>query len=481
MNETILAIDLGSSTINAVIAKKTINNNINILGVGIHESKGIKKGLIVNIEEASKAIKNTILIAKRTAIDEQINTCVISISGAYCKSLTSTGAINIPNGSVISEKEISRALKTAHYNASIVSEYKAVHIIPTSFKIDDSMDVKNPLGLNASRLEVSTFIVTAKNSALNNIRSTLKSINIDCKIQFVLDSYATATSTLNNQQKKHGSIAINVGSSTTEFICFKSNSPIFNGFIPVGSDNVTNDLSEMIHTPSIAAEALKTDYGSLIKNFSDENSLGVKKVKVPRIDDETAKVEVSLDRVQTIIHARVEEIFVLIKNNLKKNGILDNIGSGIVITGGLSNLEGVKKLAELIYEGIPISLTSPENIENRYINFQNPSMATLMGLILYSIGFSTRNYQLDSNETLLQPTKENSIPEVKMNNLNNNINFNRNNFQNDNINKTQNRQREYETENNRKANEEPTILTPLNKNKKKGFLGRIFDKITESF
>ena len=460
MNNTLLAIDIGSSAITAVIAKHDLESNISILGTGVQKSEGVNKGIIINIEEASKAIKDAISIAKRTSA-ELINNSVVSISGSYTKSIRSSGSVNVPNG-LITETEINQVMQMALYNATIVPEYEVVHVVPIFFKVDDSVDVDNPLNMNGSRLEVSVYIVTAKRTALTNIKSALKISGVDIT-RFVLDGYASAISILDEQQKKFGATVINIGSTTTEFVCYKGNSLIYNGFIPVGSNHITNDLSVMLHTPPAAAEKIKTEYGSLTKDYTSSNDLGVTKVKIPRIGDEDTHSEIALDHIQTIIHARIEEILILVKNKLKKSGILDNIGSGIVITGGMSNLEGIKNLAVKIYDGIPISLSNPKNIENGYMSFDDPKMSTIIGLLVYSLGIN-RSYELDSSKKLMKPVKKQVITDEKV-------------INNDSIN-TKSTSNNYSEDLNLK--DDPTILTPLQKDKKKG-VSKFWSKVSEWF
>ena len=460
MNNTLLAIDIGSCSITAVIAKHDLESNINILGTAVQKSEGVNKGIIINIEEASKAIKDAINIAKRSTT-EVIDTSVVSISGSYTKSIRSSGSVNVPNG-LITETEINQVMQMALYNATIVPEYEVVHVVPIFFKVDDSVDVDNPLNMNGSRLEVSVYIVTAKRTALTNIKSALKISGVDVT-RFVLDGYASAISILDEQQKKFGATVINIGSTTTEFVCYKGNSLIYNGFIPVGSNHITNDLSVMLHTPPAAAEKIKTEYGSLTKDYSSATDLGVTKVKIPRIGDEEMHSEIALNRIQTIIHARIEEILILVKNQLKKSGILDNVGSGIVITGGMSNLEGIKALAIKIYDGIPISLSNPKNIENGYMSFDDPKMSTIVGLLVYSLGIN-RSYELDSSKKLMKPVKKQAIAEEKAIN-NNSIN-------------TKSPSNKHREDLNLK--DDPTILTPLRKDKKKG-VSKFWSKVSEWF
>ncbi|MGM0518715.1 MAG: cell division protein FtsA [Campylobacterota bacterium] len=465
MSNTTLAIDIGSSNITAIIAKHDLEFNVNILGAGTQSSEGVNKGLIVNIEEASKAIKSAVTLAKKSTT-ETIENSVVSISGSYTKSIRSSGSVNVPNG-LITETEINQVMQMALYNATIVPEYEVVHVIPIFFKVDDSVDVDNPLNMNGSRLEVSVFIITAKRTALTNIKSALKASGIDIST-FVLNGYASALSVLDNQQKRFGTTVINMGATTTEFVCYKGNSLVYNGFIPVGSNHITNDLSVMLHTPPVAAEKIKIEYGSLTKDYTPNNELGVTKVRIPRIGDEETNSEVALDYIQTIMHARVEEVLVLVKNQLKKSGILDNVGSGVVITGGMSDLEGIKPLAEKVFEGIPISISNPRIIKNGLISFDDPGMSTVVGLLEYVLG-KTRSYELDSSKQLIKPlNKENRI-------------------ENKTVNNTAGRQRENDSSLNepkRESLEEirdsADVLTPLKKDKKKG-VSRFWSKISEWF
>ncbi|QKE28527.1 cell division protein FtsA [Arcobacter acticola] len=465
MNNTFLAIDIGSSTITAVIAKHDLENNINILGTGIQKSNGINKGLIINIEEASKSIKDAVSVAKRTTT-EMIDTTVVSISGSYSKSIRSSGSVNVPNG-LITETEINQVMQMALYNATIVPEYEVVHVVPIFFKVDDSIEVDNPLNMNGSRLEVSVYIVTAKRTALTNIKSALKISGIEV-VKFVLDSYASALAVLDDQQKKFGAIVINLGATTTEFVYFKGNSIIFNGFIPVGSNHVTNDLSVMLHTPPTAAEKIKLEYGSLVRNYSPNNELGVTKVKIPRIGDEDSISEVALDYIQTIIHARVEEVLVLVKNKLKKSGLMDNTGSGIVITGGMSYLDGIKKLTERIFEGIPISVANPKNIKNGFMSFDEANMATIVGLLFYSLG-TNRSYQLDSSKKLIKPFKNDRIVEQQKISVSNSNNHH-----------ISDKPQVEHLKEQIQIKDNATVLTPLTRDKKKG-VSKFWGKVSEWF
>ncbi len=465
MSKTLLAIDIGSSNVVAVIAKNDLDFKINILGTGSQSSDGINKGLITNLEIASKSIKNAVTNAKKST-SEIVNSCVVSISGAYTKGVRSSGSVNIPNG-LITEHEINQVMQMALYNATIIPEYEIIHVIPIYFKVDDSASVENPLSMNGARLEVSVYIITAKKTSLTNIKSALKESNLEVD-NFVLNSYASAIAVLDEQQKKFGATVVNMGSTTTDFITFKNNSIVYNEFIPVGSNHITNDLSVMLHTPPNAAEALKLKYGSLL--FKENDNIEIKKVKLPRIGDENETSEVGLDYVRTIIHARVEEDLVLIKNKLRSIGLNENIGSGLVLTGGMSKLKGIKELASKVFDDIPVKISNPYNIKNGYINFDDSSMSTIVGLLIYSLN-QNKTFELDSNKKLRKKiTLKRRVEPLKENIVNNSSNVKR---------RTDSNLKKSEYEDN--SSMDSTLLPKISKSDKNKGLSKFWNKISEWF
>ena len=406
-NDIFLTINIGSSVTSAVISKPKydLDNSIEILGFGVQDSVGVNKGLITNIEDVSRTIKDAILQAKES-VTETIGTTVVSISGNYTRGIKATGYVTIPNG-LVSETDINQAMQMALSNSIILPDYDVVHVIPLFFKVDDQ-EVENPFNMNGSKLEASVYIVTAKRNALINIKSALRIFGID-DVRFVLDSYAASLAVLDEQQKRIGAVVINLGASTTEFVYHKGNSIIYNGFIPVGSKNITNDLSLMLNTPLRTAETIKIEYGSLIKDYFGNGEVGPSNVGVSQINDEEYFKEFPLGHIQTIIHARVEELLVLVKNELKKNALLDNIGSGIVLTGGMSELGGIKELTKNIFEKIPVTVSAPKNLPNSFrVSFDEPNMATVVGLIMFALGMN-RGYQLDSSKKLIRPIRKGQV------------------------------------------------------------------------
>jgi cell division protein FtsA len=321
--------------------------------------------------------------------------------------------------------------------------------IPIYFKIDD-MEIKNPLNINGTRLEVFVYIITVKKTTITNLRTVLKDIKTNT-INFVVDGYASSLALLNEHQKNFGTSVINLGATITEIACFKNSSLLYNGFIPIGSNNITNDLSIMLHTPTHTAERIKLEYISLTKDYTSEQ-LNQPKIKIPRIADEESSSEIGLDYIQTIVHARVEEILILARNQLKKSASLENSNSGIIITGGLSNLGGIKELASKVFEGFQVSISFPKNLKNGYLDFSDPTYSTIVGLLYYGLD-STRVYQLDSNKILVRPIR---IEVIKQPTIDTSVN---------------------------KPNQEqnkPDVLTPIPRPKEK-FTKQIWKKIVDAF
>ncbi|MCJ7764895.1 MAG: cell division protein FtsA, partial [Thiovulaceae bacterium] len=297
MSRSVLAIDIGSTKICAIIANIDVENNIQIIGAGIAKAQGLKKGSITNIELASKSIKSALADAKRVAGTE-IKKATVSISGAYTKSLVSTGIVNIPNKE-ITLKEIERVMRTSLYNANIPNEYEVLHTLPFNFKVDDQDYIEDPLGMNASRLEVETHIITTQKSNFNNLRKAVRAAGVEVE-NVVLSGYASAIAVLNEDEKELGVGVVDMGGSTSNIVIHSGNSIRFNDFLGVGSNHITNDLSMALHTPLNVADNIKIQYGSL---HTPNNDL----IELPIIGDENSTHEVSLEVVHNVIYARVEE------------------------------------------------------------------------------------------------------------------------------------------------------------------------------
>ncbi len=391
MSTIILGVDIGSTKICAIIAQKNDDSGVKILGAGIAKSQGIKKGIITNIELASRSIKHAINDAKRVA-GTHYDKVIVSMSGAYTKSVDSHGVVNVPSKE-IGIKEINRVMQMADHNANIPHEYEKLHVLPYNFKVDDHSNIDDPLGMNGSRLEVQVHIITVLKSSLNNLKKAVKSASLEID-NIVLTGYASSIAVLNEDEKELGVAVVDMGGATTNIAIHLGNSIRYNDFIGVGSANVTNDLSMALHTPISAAEKVKLEHGSLRLNSNEI-------IELPAIGEEGNSHEVSLEIVTNVIYARIEETLLFIAKSIKESGFKDQLAAGIVLTGGLTKLVGIRELASAIFNNIPVRLARPteQNIEGMFDTLKNPEFSTAIGLILYGNGQFTP-YEMDSNKKL---------------------------------------------------------------------------------
>ncbi|PID48099.1 MAG: cell division protein FtsA [Proteobacteria bacterium] len=389
MNKTYLGIDIGSTQICAIIAQKDEHGELKALGSGVSKSQGLKKGIITNIDLASNCIKSAVEDAKRIA-GQHYEEALVSISGAYTKSIDSSGIVNVPNHE-IGIKEINRAMQMADHNANIPNEYEKLHVLPFTFKVDDQDSIEDPLGMNGSRLEVSVHIITVQKSSLNNIRKTVKNAGIKID-NIVLSGYASSIATLNEDEKELGVGLIDMGGATCNMVIHVGNSIRYNNFLSVGSLNITSDLSMALHTPIPIAEDIKIKYG-FIGGASD------KLINLPVLGDENTTHEVTMDTVSNVLYARVEETLMLLAKRLEDSGFKGKIGAGLVLTGGFTKLKGLKELATPIFDNIPIRIAKPKEIEGMFDSIKDQSFSTAIGLILYGSGGFTP-YEIDSNKKM---------------------------------------------------------------------------------
>ncbi len=404
MNNSILAIDIGTTNIIAIVASNDFSNKTNILGVGQSKSEGLKKGSIVDIDLASSSIDEAVSTALNSS-GTQTKKATVSLSGANTKTLMSNGVVNIPSGQ-ITLNDIKQVLKMALYNAQVISDYEVIHVLPIFFRVDDGTTISNPLNMNGSRIEVSVNIITAKKTALTNIRNALKKANLEID-KFVLCGYANAISTLDYDQKKLGACVINLGGATTQFVVQKGSTIVYNDFLPIGSENITNDIVSTFHTPYSAANMIKKQYATLLPYGDNENEQSIKKVKLPTLGNEAESKEISLEQIQPIIHARIEETLSIIHDRLLDSAAIESIDGGVILTGGMTFIPGIKELASKIFTNIPVKVANPKNIQNGYINFNSPMMSTIVGLLLYELDCE-HSFELDSNSNLRQLVQQQS-------------------------------------------------------------------------
>jgi cell division protein FtsA len=395
LKRTVLAIDIGSTKVCALIAEIDNENNAQIIGAGIAKAQGLRKGSITNIELASKSIKSALNDAKRVAGTE-LRSAIVTISGAYTKSLNSSGIVNIPNKE-ITLNEIQRVMHTSLYNANIPNEFEVLHALPYNFKVDDQDFIEDPLGMNAARLEVETHIITTQKSNLNNLRKAVKAAGVDVE-SVVLSGYASAIAVLNADEKELGAAVVDMGGNTSNIVIHSGHAIRYNDFLGVGSNHITNDLSMALHTPLHTADNVKINYGSL---YAPSNDL----IELPVIGDETSSHEVSLEVVHNVIYARVEETLMIIAQSIEKSGLKEHMGAGVVLTGGFTKIEGLRELAIAILDNMPVRLAKPTDVGGLFDTLRDPSYSGAVGLIKYLADGYTP-YEIDVNRRMRHASED---------------------------------------------------------------------------
>ena len=404
MSDTILAIDIGSTKICAIIAE--INDSgVTIQGHGVSKSQGVKKGAITNIELASKSIKKAINDAKRIA-GSNITSAIVSISNAYAKSLNSTGIVNIPHKD-ISIKEINRVMQTALYNANVPTEYDVIHVLPYNFRVDDQDFIEDPFGMNASRMEVDVNIIMTQKSNLSNLKKAVRSAGVEID-GIVLSGYASAIATMDDDEKELGVAVIDLGGQTSNLVIHTGNSIRYNDFLGVGSNHITNDLSMALHTPLQVAENVKVRHGNLVESSNEV-------VELPIIGDEETRNGVSLEVVHSVIFSRVEEALMILAKSLEKSALKEQIGAGIILTGGMTKLKGMRELAQAIFTGMPVRVGYPDNVNGLFDELKDPAFSTVVVLLLYKAGDHTQ-YEIDFEQNLLHTKAiyEDDLGDIKL-------------------------------------------------------------------
>ena len=392
-----LGIDIGSSKTVALIAD--IGSEPTVTGIGIAKSKGIRKGTITNIDQAANSIKQAVTDAKRIA-GTSVNRAIVSISTAYTKSIKSYGIVNIPSNE-ITISEINRAIQTALYNANIPNDYVVLQAIPYDFKVDDITEIEDPEGMSGSRLEVSLHIVLAQKSAIENIKKMLKLAGVTIE-NIVLNSFASAIATLNDDEKEQGVALVDIGATTSDLIIFKDNAIRWTEFIGVGSHHITNDLAMALHTPLVESEEIKLN----ISKWTDDDV-----IEVSLIGDEENTQAISIMTIKEIMFARINETLMLLNKLIEESGFKNKI-TGIVLTGGFTNLDNLREIAMPIFGNMSVRIAKPKEINGLFENLKSPEFSTAVGLILYSLGEHS-SYEIDSNKkfrskyTLEEVTEDN--------------------------------------------------------------------------
>ncbi len=384
-NRIIAGIDLGSSKIATLVAQVVTDEvnfekTVNIVGVSSVDSKGVRKGQIVDIEEAVDAIVTGVEAAERMA-GYNLETAYISVGGAHIASQNSHGvvAISDPQGEITSE-DVDRVIEAASA-ISLPSSREIIHVIPREFIVDGEPGVQDPVGMSGVRLEVNTHIITASSSSLKNLRKAVNEVGINVS-ELVFSGLAASYSVLTKTEKELGCVLIDIGGGTTSIAAYVDGSLSFSGVLPVGAKNVTNDLAIGLRVSIETAEKIKLALSEeekkskKSKEESDEFdlfSLGVTDSK--KISRKTLT--------EGIIKPRLNEIFTMVRMALEREGLINQIPAGAIITGGGAEIVGISDSAKRMLL-LPVRTGKPKGVSGLIDDIINPSFANPVGLILYA-------------------------------------------------------------------------------------------------
>jgi cell division protein FtsA len=375
-NNYIVGFDIGTKKIAAIIGEITEEKKIEIIGIGTSESRGLRKGVVVNLEATVDAIKKAQEEAELMA-GVGIDSAFIGISGAHIKSFNSRGVIAVSGrNKEISREDINRVIDQSKA-VSFPPDREIIHIIPQEFVVDEQDGIKDPLGMSGIKLEVNVHIVTAGITSVQNLKTCVSRAGIEIE-EIVLNQIATSQAVLTHDEMELGAGLIDVGGGTTEIAIFERGSLWYTSVIPIGGDNFTNDIAVGLRTPIPDAEKIKKKFGCVSSPLSeDEETIEVPPVgrgKKPRI--------LSRQLLADIIQPRAEEIFRLIDNETKRMGYEKSLNSGIVLTGGTALLDGLEEVAEEIFD-LPVRRGEPMGIGGLVDRVSTPDFSTAVGLILY--------------------------------------------------------------------------------------------------
>ena len=372
----IVSLDIGTSKVAAIAAEITPEGNIEITGTGHCPSRGLKKGVVVNIESTVRSIQRAVEEAELMA-GCQIDSVYAGIAGSHIRSLNSHGIVAIRDKEV-THADVDRVIDAARAVA-IPSDQKILHIVPQEFIIDTQEGVHEPVGMSGVRLEAKVHMVTGAVSAAQNIIKCVRRCGLEVD-DIILEQLASAEAVLTEDEKGLGVCIVDVGGGTTDIAIFTEGSVRHTAVIPIAGDQVTNDIAVALRTPTQHAEDIKVKYACALTQMANPDET----IEVPGVGDRPPR-RMARHTLAEVVEPRYEELFLLVQEELRRSGYEDLIASGIVLTGGSCKMEGVVELAEEIFH-CPVRLAVPQGITGLVDVVRNPIYATGVGLLQFGYG-----------------------------------------------------------------------------------------------
>ncbi|OGA14990.1 MAG: cell division protein FtsA [Betaproteobacteria bacterium RIFCSPLOWO2_02_FULL_66_14] len=371
----IVGLDVGTTKVVALVAELLPDGSFEILGMGSHESKGMKKGVVVNIEETVTAIQRALEEAELMA-DCKIASAYAGIAGSHIRSFNSTGMVAVKDREV-SALDVDRALETAKA-VNIPTDQQILHVLRQEFIIDGQEDVREPIGMSGVRLEVKVHIVTGAVSAAQNIVKCVRRCGLEVE-DLILQPLASARSVLTGDERELGVCLIDIGGGTTDLAVFTHGAIRHTAVIPIAGSQITSDIAMALRTPLAEAESLKVRHGVALRQLADANEM----IEVPGVGGRPSRT-LSRQTLAEVIEPRVEELYQMVQKVLHDSGHEQLLSSGLVLTGGSSVMKGMVELGEEIFH-MPVRLGVPRYAGGLADVVRNPRHATAVGLLLEGV------------------------------------------------------------------------------------------------
>ncbi|MFQ5936927.1 MAG: cell division protein FtsA [Acidiferrobacterales bacterium] len=369
----VVGLDIGTSKVLAIVGDVSPLGEVEIIGVGHHPSRGMKKGVVVNIESTVQSIQRAVEEAELMA-GCQIHSVSAGIAGSHITSFNSHGIVAIKDKEV-NGGDIQRVVEAARALA-IPNDQKVLHVLPQEFVVDKQDGVREPVGMCGVRLEAKIHIVTGAVSAAQNIIKCVRRCGLEVD-EIILEQIASSTSALTEDEKELGVCLVDIGGGTTDISVFTEGAIRHTAVIPIAGDQVTNDIAVALRTPTQHAEEIKKKYGCALTELARRDE----SIEVPSVGDRPPR-KLSRQTLAEVIEPRLEELYGLVLTELRRSGFEEMIGSGIVLTGGSAKMEGMIDLAEEIFH-MPVRLGLPQYVGGLTGVIHNPIYATGVGLVLY--------------------------------------------------------------------------------------------------
>ncbi len=372
-NGMIVGLDIGTSKIVAIVAEINDDNELEIIGVGSHPSRGLKKGVVVNIESTVQSIQRAVEEAELMA-GCQIHSVYAGIAGSHVKSMNSHGIVAIKDGEV-QDTDVERVIDAARALA-IPADQKVLHVLPQEFIIDQQEGIREPIGMSGVRMEAKVHLVTGAVSAAQNIVKCIERCGLQAD-DIILEQLASSYSVLTEDEKELGICLIDIGGGTTDIAVFSEGAIKHTAVIPIAGDQVTNDIAIAMRTPTQYAEEIKIKYACALRQLTNPDEV----IEVPSVGDRAPR-RLARQTLAEVVEPRYEELLSLVQAELRRSGYENLIAAGIVLTGGSSKMEGVIELAEEVFH-MPVRLGVPQYVSGLIDVVRNPIHATGVGLLLF--------------------------------------------------------------------------------------------------